>query len=143
MRGGCSTGKPSVIIVIDAATLEAHVVPDQPIPTNQALDTMARADVYTAIRDGTNKSRLVFGRNKRIATPLQKLAMLMFGETCVVEGCNVSALNCDAHHKVWFEQGGRTDIDNLEFRCTGTQGHHPHEHETNRLARSANDQSSL
>jgi hypothetical protein len=131
VRGGCTTGKPSVIIVIDAATLEAHVVPDQPISTNQALDTMARADVYAAIRDGTNKSRLVFGRNKRVATPLQKLAMLMFGETCVAEGCNVTALNCDAHHKIWYEHGGRTDLANLEFRCTGTQGHHPHEHETN------------
>jgi hypothetical protein len=78
---------------------------------------MARGDVYAAIRDGTKQSRLVFGRNKRVATPIQKLAMLMYSESCATEGCNVSALECDAHHIVWYEHGGPTNIDNLEFRA--------------------------
>jgi hypothetical protein len=90
---------------------------------------MARADVYSAIKSA-NPTQLKFGRNKRVATPLQKLAMLVSGETCVAEGCNVSALNSDAHHIRWFENGGNTDIENLEWRCTGSQGHHPHIHET-------------
>jgi hypothetical protein len=95
MHGARTTGKPSVIVVIDAETLEAHVVPDQPIPLNDALTVMARADVYAAIRDGTNPARLDFGRNKRVATELQKLAMLVYGETCDDHGCNVSALESD------------------------------------------------
>jgi hypothetical protein len=125
-RGG---GKPSVVVVVDAQTLESHIVPNQPIPTQQAMDVLARADVYAAIKDSTKPAQLRFGRNKRVATPLQKLAMLVDSETCAVDGCTVSALNSDAHHIKWFEHGGNTDIDNFEWRCRGEQGHHPHIHE--------------
>jgi hypothetical protein len=129
MKGGQSGGKPSVIVVVDAQTLESHIVPNQPIPTSQAMDVLARADVYAAIKDSTSSAQLRFGRNKRVATQLQKLAMLVQRETCAVDGCTVSALNSDAHHIKWFEHGGNTDIDNFEWRCRGEQGHHPHIHE--------------
>jgi hypothetical protein len=129
VRGDRSVGKPSVIVVIDAVTLDAHIVPDQSIPLGDALEVMARADVYCAIKT-TNPAHLRFGRNTRVASRLQKLAMLVFNETCVAEGCNVSGLDSDAHHIKWFEHGGTTDIENLEFRCIGEQGHHPHIHET-------------
>jgi hypothetical protein len=130
MHGAQTTGKPSVIVMIDAETLEAHIVPEQPIPLNDALTVMAHADVYAAIRDGTDPARLVFGRNKRVATELQKLAMLVFGETCDGNGCNVSALESDAHHVIWYRNGGNTNLDNLKWKCRGGQGHHQHEHET-------------
>jgi hypothetical protein len=130
MRGERAGGKPSVVVVIDADTLESHVVPNQPISTRQAMQAMVRGDVYAAIRDQTKPAQLKFGRNKRVASPLQKLALLMQGETCIGDGCNVSALQCDAHHVRWFEHGGTTDLENLEWRCHGEQGHHPHIHET-------------
>jgi hypothetical protein len=129
MRGGRVTGKPSVVVVIDAETLDAHVVPDQPITTRQALEAMARAEMYSAIKS-TKPAQLVFGRNRRVATQIQKLAMLLYGETCAAPGCSVSALQSDAHHVHWFEHGGGTDIDNLKFFCRGEQGHHPHIHKT-------------
>jgi hypothetical protein len=129
IRGARVTGKPSVIVVINAETLNAHIVPDQAITTKQAMEVMARADVYASIRS-TRPAQLMFGRNRRVATHVQKLAMLMHGETCSAAGCAVSALDCDAHHIRWFERGGLTDIDNFDFRCRGEQGHHPHTHET-------------
>ncbi len=129
LRGERATGKPSVVVVVNAETLEAHIVPDQPIPLSEALTAMARSDVYSAIKSA-KPAQLQFGRNTRVASRLQKLAMLVYGETCVANGCNVSALNSDAHHIRWFENGGKTDLENLEWRCTGEQGHHPHVHET-------------
>jgi hypothetical protein len=124
-----SVGKPTVIVVIDADKLDAHIVPNTPISLTAGMEVAARADLYCAIKT-TNPAQLRFGRNTRVASRLQKLAMLVYSETCVADGCNISALNCDAHHKKWFEHGGHTDIDNLEFNCTGLQGHHPHIHET-------------
>jgi hypothetical protein len=131
-EGTSSSGKPAIIVVIDAETLNAHIVPNQPIPINDALTLAARADMYTAIRDGTNMARLTFGRNKRVASPLQRLALLVQSETCEAPGCTVAASRCDVHHVTYFEHGGLTNLDNLKFYCRGTNGHHPHEHETNR-----------
>jgi hypothetical protein len=130
-QGTSASGKPAIIVVIDAETLNAHIVPNQPIPINDALTLAARADMYTAIRDGTNMARLTFGRNKRVASPLQRLALLVQSETCEAPGCTVAASRCDVHHVTYFEHGGLTNLDNLKFYCRGTNGHHPHEHETN------------
>jgi hypothetical protein len=128
-NGNTATGKPAVIVIIDAETLNAHVVPHQPIPTNEALTLAARSDMYTAIRDGTNIANLTFGRNKRIATPMQRLALLTQAETCQTPGCTVTALSCDAHHIQHYEHGGLSNLDNYQFLCRGQQGHHPHQHE--------------
>jgi hypothetical protein len=129
-NGNTATGKPAVIVIINAETLNAHVVPHQPIPINDALIVMEQANVYAAIRDGTNIANLTFGRNKRIATPLQRLALLTQTETCQAPGCTVTALNCDIHHVNYFEHGGLSNLENYQFLCRGQQGHHPHQHET-------------
>jgi hypothetical protein len=133
-NGNTATGKPAVIVIVEAETLQATVVPNQPIALHDAMTMLERANVYAAIRDGTNIANLKFGINKRVATPLQKLALLTDHQTCAAPGCDVSALRCDTHHIRYYERGGPTDIDNLQFLCRGTQGHHPHEHETNTQA---------
>jgi hypothetical protein len=133
-NGNTATGKPAVIVVVEADTLQAHVVPHQPIPINDALTIMARADVYAAIRDGTNIAKLTFGRNRRVATAVQRMALLMQSETCEAPGCNVPASKCDVHHVKYFEDGGLSNLDNYQFLCRGKQGHHPHEHETSTQA---------
>jgi hypothetical protein len=123
--------RPAVIVIIDADTLNAHVVPHQPIPTNDAMKLAARADMYAAIRDGTKIANLKFGRNNRVATPLQHLALLTYYETCQAPGCTVPATQCEAHHVIYYEHGGNSNIENFIPLCTGQQGHHPHQHETN------------
>jgi hypothetical protein len=128
-NGNTATGKPAVIVIIEAETLNAHVVPHQPIPTNDALEVMARANVYAAIRDGTMIANLKFGRNNRVATPLQHLAMLTYYETCQAPGCTVPATQCEAHHVIYYEHGGNSNIENFIPLCTGQQGHHPHQHQ--------------
>jgi hypothetical protein len=128
-NGNTATGKPAVIVIIEADTLNAHVVPHQPISTNDAMKLAARADMYAAIRDGTKIANLKFGRNNRVATPLQHLAMLTYYETCQAPGCTVPATQCEAHHVIYYEHGGNSNIENFIPLCTGQQGHHPHQHQ--------------
>jgi hypothetical protein len=118
-------GKPAVIITIDADTLDAELQPHQPIPLDDALKAMARADVFAAIRDGTKFRNLRFGRNKRVATALQRLALLVDQPTCVYPGCSNPGTQSDAHHIIEWDDGGLTDIDNLCYLC---EGHHRHLH---------------
>jgi hypothetical protein len=118
-------GRPAVIVTIDAETLDAKIVPNRPISFSTAMELAARGDLYTAIRKGTKRARLVFGRNRRLASPLQRLALLALQPTCVWEGCNESATRCEVDHQVDFDSGGHTDIGNLRYLCPQ---HHRHRH---------------
>jgi Domain of unknown function (DUF222) len=118
-------GRPAVIVTVDAETLDAKIVPNQPISLSTAAELAARGDLYAAIRKGTQRAQLVFGRNRRLASPLQRLALMCIQHTCVWEGCNESATRCEVDHQTDFDAGGHTDIRNLRFLCPK---HHRHRH---------------
>jgi hypothetical protein len=118
-------GRPAVIVTIDAETLDAKIVPNRPISFLTAVELAARGDLYAAIRKGTKRAQLVFGRNRRLASPLQRLALMALQPTCVWEGCNESATRCEVDHQTDFDSGGNTDIGNLRFLCPK---HHRHRH---------------
>jgi Domain of unknown function (DUF222) len=118
-------GRPAVIVTIDAETLDAMIIPNRPISFAKAVELAARGDLYTAIRQGTKRAQLVFGRNRRLASPLQRLALMALQPTCVWDGCNESATRCEVDHQVDFDSGGDTDIGNLRYLCPQ---HHRHRH---------------
>lgn len=51
------------------------------------------------------------GREQRLFTPRQKLALAVRDGGCVWPGCRVTASYCEAHHSEHWAQGGKTDID--------------------------------
>ncbi len=116
-------GRPAVIVTIDAATLAATIQPNIPIGLEEALDVLARADVYSAITNGMQPAQLQFGRNRRVASALQRLALSVLQPTCVTDGCEVPAVDCHVHHRVEFEAGGTTDLHNFEHRCSRCHRH--------------------
>jgi hypothetical protein len=118
-------GRPAVIVTIDAQTLDATIVPNRPISFSTAVELGARGDLYAAIRKGTKRAQLVFGRNRRLASPLQRLALMALQPTCVWDGCNESATRCEVDHQIDFDSGGHTDIANLRYLCPQ---HHRHRH---------------
>ena len=122
-----SNVRPTVVVTIDAETLESEIIGEGPIPFTDAADLAARADVYAAIHD-SNWAILNFGRNRRLATRLQRLAIIVRDRQCVTDGCTIDYRRCDVHHEPPFEDGGRTDVDAMELECTCE--HHPHRHTT-------------
>jgi hypothetical protein len=120
-----ATGKPALIVHVEAETLTATIAPDTPIPIDKALEVMARADLYAAIRDGTNRATMQFGRNRRYASPLQKLALMLLQPRCIYPGCDTPAQRSDAHHLREHERGGPTNLENEGFLCGP---HHAHVH---------------
>jgi hypothetical protein len=105
--------------------LDATIVPNRPISFATAVELAARGELYAAIRKGTKRAQLVFGRNRRLASPLQRLALMALQPTCVWDGCNESATRCEVDHQVDFDSGGDTDIGNLRYLCPQ---HHRHRH---------------
>lgn len=107
----------------------------------QTLRTMERrADSTLALTDGTVipiqlanlwgcdalMQRVVFdrhgavidlGRAKRYASKEQRRALVARDRGCPVPGCGRPPEHCDAHHLVFWDDGGDTDIDNLVLGC--------------------------
>jgi hypothetical protein len=122
-----ASGKPAVVIVVDEQRLTAEVVNEGPIPLCEvaSLIESTKVDLFAAVR-GMNGEVVKFGRSRRFASLIQRLAMIVRdGGRCTQSGCRVPWDRCHAHHRVPFDEGGPTDVGNLKHQCTA---HHQHEH---------------
>ena len=119
-----------MIVTMQAETFECNILGAGPIPVEDALKLVndPRTDIYAAIQ-ATDGAIMNFGRSRRLASPLQKLALaLRDGGTCVKPGCEAPWTRCDADHIVEWDDGGLTDLVNL--RLLDGDECHKHRHET-------------
>ena len=125
-----SSARTALIVTVRAETLECEVLGSGPIPIAGVLSLIdnPRTDLYAAIQ-AADGAILKFGRSRRFASPLQKLALaLRDGGRCCYPGCSAHWTRCDADHDPPWEAGGRTDLSSMRYLCTCE--HHPHRHET-------------
>ena len=133
VMNGTATGgstRTAMVVTMQAETLECKILGVGPIPTGDALTLVddPRTDLYAAVQ-ATDGGIMKFGRSRRLASPLQKLALaLRDGGFCTKPGCSAPWHRCDADHIVEWDDGGLTDIENLRHLC-GCDCH-PHRHET-------------
>mgnify|MGYP002757105530 CR=1 FL=1 len=71
---------------------------------------------------GTDGNPLIAGRARRPASFVQKVAVFARDQVCSYPGCTASADESELHHLVAWLNGGRTDIENLTFRCKDHHG---------------------
>ena len=102
---------------LDGHHLGAHA-------TNRLLCDAAITRVLT---DPTTGAVLNFGRDRRVVTPAQRAALAIRDSGCSFPGCTAPPQDCEAHHIIYWRDGGPTDIDNLTLACWAT--HHPLAHE--------------
>ncbi|HUF31703.1 MAG TPA: DUF222 domain-containing protein [Acidimicrobiales bacterium] len=60
---------------------------------------------------------LFFGREERYANRQLRRALAARDRGCAVPGCDRPPAHCDAHHVVFWDYLGGTDIDNMVFLC--------------------------
>src|SRR4051794_33845973 len=60
---------------------------------------------------------LDMGRKIRLVNRNQRRALTQRDGGCIFPGCDCSASWCDAHHVIWWEHHGPTDIWNLALLC--------------------------
>ncbi len=63
------------------------------------------------------RSVLHLGREERYANRELRRALAARDRGCAVPGCDRPPEHCDAHHVVFWEDFGPTDIDNLALLC--------------------------
>ena len=79
------------------------------------------AEVIPVVLDGRSVP-LDVGRAKRLATAHQRRALEAIYETCAIDGCDRAFHMCNVHHIEYWENGGKTDLNNMVPLCT--QHHH-------------------
>ena len=57
------------------------------------------------------------GRAQRSATAAQRRLLAMRDGGCTFPSCTMPPEWCEAHHIIFWEHGGRTDLDNLALQC--------------------------
>jgi hypothetical protein len=124
-RGASRVG---VVVVVEEATMAAHVAGADAI-AGEDLRRLAedpRTELYAAVRS-MQGSILDFGRSRRLASALQRMALVARdGGHCAWPGCEQSWARCDVDHAEPWEAGGTTDLANLRHLCPR---HHAHRHE--------------
>ena len=60
---------------------------------------------------------LHLGRERRLASADQRLALIAADGGCTRPGCDAPASRCAVHHVEDWAKGGRTDIDHLALAC--------------------------
>jgi hypothetical protein len=128
MRGQQSgSGRPAVVVVVDGESLECTRLPNDPIDRAEAAGLLGRAQLCALIRDRTTHETIQFGRNRRLASPLQKLLLAVRFGYCAIDGCYEPALGADSDHIIPFARGGLTDDAAMQPLC---HRHHPEKTET-------------
>ncbi|MEO0491869.1 MAG: HNH endonuclease [Actinomycetota bacterium] len=109
--------------------LSAYLNPDEAEGTLVGSGPLPRAIVQRILCDGElmplivddHGQPLFAGRTIRTANDAQWKALTVRNGGCVV--CGADPSRCEAHHLIWWERSGGTDITNLVLLCT----HHHHE----------------
>ncbi len=109
----------TLIISVDYDTLSgqlknAGLIDGTPIDVDDLRHIACDAGIVPAIFAADGQP-LYMGRKQRAATAAQKLALIARDKQCV--GCGMRASACDAHHIVWWDDNGPTDITNLVLLC--------------------------
>jgi hypothetical protein len=120
----------ALIVTIKAETLEANIAGVGPIPVEDALNLAddPRTDLYAAVQ-AMDGAIMKFGRDRRFASPMQKLALVVRdGGFCTKAGCEQPWYRCDADHIDEWDSGGLTNIEDLRLLCRCSC--HKHRHET-------------
>lgn len=86
------------------------------IPLPVLLNWRCEAQVSRAWLDAHGQM-LSYGRDERYANGDQRRALGVRDGGCAVPGCDRPPAHCDAHHVIYWEQFGPTDIDNLVLLC--------------------------
>ena len=121
--------RPTILITIDAESFTGAT--DEPGVT--AYGDRIPAHIVRHLAETANLQRLLhvggmildLGREVRYATEAQYRALLARDGGCRVEGCHIPAAWCDIDHLVAWEDGGTSDLANLDLLC---RHHHIEKH---------------
>jgi hypothetical protein len=127
VAGGHQTLRPieaDVLVISDQRTIVEGIHDDSVCETDQGVplppETVRRLCCngrITPVILGVDGVPLNLGRTQRLASRAQRRALRAMYRSCGFGNCDVPYGQCEIHHVLPFELGGRTDLDNLIPLC--------------------------
>ena len=113
-HGGKAT---TLVVLIDHDTLLADLTAagiaqtstGQKMTAGQARRLACQAGLRAAVL-GTTSEVLDLGRESRLFSPAQRIAMEIRDKTCTEVDCTMPAAYCEAHHPQPWSEGGHTNL---------------------------------
>ena len=129
-RSSGRRGSAELALIVDHETmsrgLHEHGICEYSDGTQLPVETARRLSCEAGIIPivlGGDGVVLDVGRESRLATPEQRVALRAMYRGCAIDGCDRHFDDCEIHHLVeWIEQRGPTDLENLLPTCS----HHHH-----------------
>jgi len=92
------------------------------LPVRDALALAGANRPFLALLDDRDRP-LFLGRQRRLASPEQRIALIAADKGCTRPGCDQPADRCQVHHIHEWADGGRTDITVLTLACDNDHAH--------------------
>jgi len=113
-----TAARPLISVIVDLPTLEGRAghpaaVDDGGILSAADVRRLACDAQIARLLTGPDGTVLDLGRTARTASPDQWRALRLRDGGCTWPGCDRPAGWCQAHHIVWWEDDGLTDLSNL------------------------------
>jgi hypothetical protein len=87
------------------------------LPIPDLIRMAAHAYHYLAVFDEQHGRALYLGRTRRTASADQWVVLYARDRGCSRPGCDVPGYHTQAHHNNPWNQGGRTDVDDMTLTC--------------------------
>lgn len=126
-KPGDGVGSARVVVTLDYEKLRADAAgaglirPDAKLSAGELRQLCCQVGLLPAVL-GEASEPLDVGREARLVTPAQRVALTVRDGGCAFPGCDVPATRCEAHHIVPWWRGGRTDLPNLVLLCRRHHG---------------------
>lgn len=117
LHGGAAT---SIIVTIDLDRLREGlglaVTGEERLTPAEVRRLACQASIIPAVLGGASEV-LDLGRSRRLFSPPQRKALAIRYPTCCVDGCDLPAAWCEAHHLDPWSKGGPTDLADGVLAC--------------------------
>ena len=129
-RGSAGPGladRARIFVVVDHHKLAAQAAAAgllngaEPLAAGDLRRLCCDAGILPAVMDG-DSAILDLGRERRLVSPDLRAALELRDRGCVMPGCDVGPVGCEAHHIQSWAMGGITALHNLVLLCVQ---HHP------------------
>ena len=125
--GSSLADRARIFVVVDHDKLTAQAAAagllngTEPLSAGDLRRLCCDAGILPVIMSG-DSAILDLGRERRLVSPDLRAALELRDRGCVMPGCDVGPIGCEAHHILSWAMGGVTALSNLVLLCVQ---HHP------------------
>jgi hypothetical protein len=108
----------TVVAAAEAVGVDPAVFTETGLPIPRVvLDRLACDSELSRVIFGPDSVVLDAGRTQRIVSPEQRRAVIARDRECARPGCHAPPRHSEVHHRIWWDRGGGTSVEDSVLLC--------------------------